>query len=63
MSKLVIVPNTLSEKIYAAIDAALVEYPDAGVDREYFYQCLLRWFDENGYIPEFTLKPSTPRPA
>ena len=52
---MVIVPNSLRDEINAKLDAAYVEFPDAAVDREIHYHELLRLFDENGRIPEFTL--------
>jgi len=51
----VIVPNSLRDAIYARIDAALAEFPDAASDREIFYSQLLAYFDEHGVIPEFEL--------
>jgi hypothetical protein len=54
-SRFVIVPNVISEEIYARIDAVLAEIPDAAPDRELFYQRLLAFFDEHGYVPEFSL--------
>ena len=56
MTKLVIVPNNLRDAIYARIDAALVDCPDAAPDRELFYSKLLEAFDELGFIPEFSLE-------
>ncbi len=54
--KMVIVPNELREAIYARVDRAIALSPDAYVDRESFYQHLLAFYDEHGYIPEFTLE-------
>lgn len=59
----VIVPNELAEQIYAAIDRELENAPDAAPDRENFYLQLLNFYDENGYIPSFSLhkhRPETP---
>jgi hypothetical protein len=52
---MVIVPNELAAAIYAKIDAALVDCPDAAPDREAFYGQLLDYFDEHGVIPAFSL--------
>lgn len=51
----VIVPNSLSEAIYAKVDAAIALVPAAAPDREFFYERILTYFDEHGEIPEFTL--------
>lgn len=53
---IVIVPDWLREAIYAKIDKALIECPDAAVDRELFYQQLLAHFNEHGEIPDFNLE-------
>lgn len=53
---LVAVPNAIHDAINAAIDAALKKHPDAAKDRQYFYDRLLSSYDENGYIPEFSLE-------
>lgn len=50
-----IVPNYLSDQIYAAIDAQLALVPDAAPHREDFYHQLLGYFNENGVIPDFSL--------
>jgi hypothetical protein len=55
MSRLVIVPNSLSEEIYRRIDAAIAEVPEAADGREEFYDALLSHFDEHGVIPEFAI--------
>lgn len=52
----VIVPNYISDAIYAKVDAAIANAPDAAPDREYFYGLLLKYFDEHGSIPDFELK-------
>lgn len=52
----VIVPDSLRDAIYAKVDAAIAECPDAAADREYFYAELLAHFNEHGVIPEFTLR-------
>ena len=55
----VIVPKELSDAIYAKIDEQLALIPDADTDREVFYQNLLGFYNEHGYIPEFTLTKVT----
>ncbi len=51
----VIVPDSLSNAIYKAIDAATADIPMAIVDREIFYNQLLDYFNEHGEIPEFSI--------
>jgi len=51
----VIVPNELSNAIYAKIDAAIADCPDASKDREAFFQQLLDYYNDNGVIPDFSL--------
>jgi len=54
---LVIVPNDLRDAIYAKVDAALEEVPEATPDREVFYDQLLSHFNQHGVVPDFTLVP------
>lgn len=55
---MVIVPNSLHDSIHAAIDKALDGRPCAADERSDIYQRLLRYFDEHGRLPDFTLKES-----
>lgn len=60
----VIVPESLSQAINAKLDAAFVNAPDAAKDRDEFYRQLVTFFNENGYVPDFSLEPkplSAPR--
>ncbi len=50
-----IVPNYLSDAIYAAIDKQLAACPEVTEHREAIYQDLLAYFYEHGTIPKFTL--------
>lgn len=50
-----VVPNELSDLIYARIDAELEKVPEAAADREHFYAQILDYFNEHGVIPEFGL--------
>ena len=52
-----IVPDSLREAIDAKLDAALALVPDAAMDREHLYHELLAFFDEHGYLPDFTIGP------
>lgn len=52
----VIVPNSLRDEIYAKVDAAIAEVPDAAPDRECFYSELLNYYNEHGVIPNFSLQ-------
>ena len=54
--RIVIVPNDLRDAIYDRVDQAIARSPGAYVDRDTFYQTLLNYYDEHGYIPEFTLE-------
>lgn len=51
-----IVFNDLRDAIYAKVDAAIADHPDAAPDRDYFYYKILDHFDQHGVIPEFTLQ-------
>lgn len=51
-----IVPNYLSEFIYAEIDARLERCPELTLHREDVYRDLLTYYDEHGCIPDFELK-------
>jgi hypothetical protein len=53
----VIVPDTLHDKIHAALTAEFVKWPDAEKDREVLYQQLIAFFHRHGYLPEFSLEP------
>lgn len=61
--RMVIVPNSLSEAIYAKIDEQIALVPDAAKDREPLYQQLLDYFDEHGVIPDFSLVRKVNAPA
>ena len=51
-----VIPNWVESAIADAIDKALVDAPDeAEDDRPYFREMLLRFFNEQGHLPEFTL--------
>ena len=56
MSRMVIVPNTLRDEINSKLAAAIALKPDAAKDREALYSWLLGFFDEHGYVPEFSLE-------
>lgn len=53
---IVIVPTELSEAIHAKIDEQLLHCPEAKPHREEIYHRLLRYFDEHGEVPAFTLQ-------
>lgn len=53
---IVVVPNSLRDKINEKLDAAYLAVPEAAVDRELHYQVLLNHFYEHGVIPTFELK-------
>lgn len=51
-----IVPNELHDAINAKLTEAFSDLPDAEQDRNFLYQELLEFFDENGYLPEFSVQ-------
>lgn len=51
-----IVPNYLSEEIYKKVDAQLEICPNLKPHREDIYNKILRYFDEHGVIPDFSLE-------
>ena len=53
---LVVVPDSLRDALYAAIEKALHGRPCTDQDRETLYGQLLAYYDEHGRIPEFELK-------
>jgi hypothetical protein len=50
-----IVPNSLNDAINIKLDMAFQKMPEAEIDREALYHQLLQFFDDNGYVPEFTI--------
>ena len=55
-SAVFIVPDSLREAINAALDDAIAKSPDAAPWRDNLYSHLVAFFDEHGYIPEFSLQ-------
>jgi hypothetical protein len=51
----VIVKNEVERAINVALDRAISECPESAGSRESLYGELLRYFDECGVIPEFSL--------
>lgn len=54
--KIVIVPNSLRDEIYARIDKVLDGRLISDSDREIIYSLILAYFDEHGVIPDFNLE-------
>lgn len=52
---IVVVPNHVRDAIKAKIDAQLMMNPDAASERKRIYEQLLRYYDEHGTVPDFTL--------
>lgn len=52
----VIVPNSLVDEINAGLDSAFKEVPGAEKDREFFYQQLLHYVEQHGFLPDFKLQ-------
>ena len=50
-----IVPSDISEAIYKKIDFALESVPELKPDRDKIFNDILKYFDENGVIPDFKL--------
>lgn len=56
MNHLFIVPDVLRHAIDAALDKAFAECPEAPAgERRQHYEFLLCFFNEHGYVPEFSL--------
>ncbi len=51
----VIVPDSLSNAINEKLDNAFLGVQDAAKDRDYLYRELLSFYDEHGYLPDFSL--------
>ena len=52
---ILIVPNFVQDAIQERLAIAFIDFPEASKDWEIFYHEMLRYFDEHGTIPEFTL--------
>ena len=48
-------PNALRDEIDAQLDAAIAECPEAAIEREALYEQLLAYYDEHGFVPEFSI--------
>ena len=55
---LVIVPDSLGNKLDAMLDAEIAKWPDAEKDREALRGQLISFFSKYGYLPEFSLEPT-----
>lgn len=53
----VIVPESLRQAINTKLDAAIAVVPDAAKDRDELYRQLVTFFNENGYVPDFSIEP------
>ena len=51
-----LVPNSLVYEINTKLDSAFEKTPEAEKDREFFYQQLLNYVDEHGFLPDFKLQ-------
>lgn len=54
-SAFLVVPNDVHAELNRRLDVAIGDCPDALADREHLYNSLLGFFDEYGYIPEFSV--------
>lgn len=52
----VLVPNSLVDEINAKLDSAFEKAPGVEKDRKFFYQQLLNYVDEHGFLPDFKLQ-------
>lgn len=52
----VIVPEWLHNRINWKLDQVLRENPEASKDRDIFYKQLLAFYDDYGFVPEFTIQ-------
>lgn len=59
----VIVPNELHNAINAKLTEAFADHPDAEQDRNFLYHELLAFFDEHGYLPDFSLAKAESAPG
>lgn len=53
---MVVVPDSLTVAINAAIDSELAGRPCDDETRDYLFQCILSHYDQFGKIPHFTLE-------
>lgn len=54
-ASMVIVPDALHAAINAKLDAAIAEVPDAARERDSLYNMLVGFFNDHGYLPDFSL--------
>ena len=52
---IIAVPIHILNEINKKLDDVMSEHPEAGVDRELYFQEILHFVDDHGYIPDFTL--------
>jgi hypothetical protein len=52
---IVIVPNALRDAINAKLDVVFKDTPEAEKDRDYLYNQIILFYNEKGYIPDFSL--------
>lgn len=61
---LIIMPNYISDRIDAALDAEIEKHPDAAKDRDVLRQQLVNHFAETGEVPKFSLeRKAAPEPT
>lgn len=53
----VVVPNELRDAIYERVDEELKKHPELRDQRESIYQDILKYYDEHGSIPDFSVEP------
>lgn len=54
--KLVIVPNGLSDAIYAKIDDKFKGITITEIERKAHFDTLLDFYDQHGFVPDFEVK-------
>ena len=54
-----ILPNFVRDAINEKLDAAFTEQSEAVIHRDIYFQKLLEFYDDNGYIPDFQITKTT----
>jgi hypothetical protein len=51
----VIVPDYLRDEIYRRVDEAIALVPGSEPDRDIYYRHVLSYFNDHGFIPDFSI--------
>lgn len=52
---IIALPNYISDEINKKLDAAFLKAPEAEIDREFYYNELVSFVVNQGFIPDFTI--------